>query len=124
MINGLYRGFSSFEYQRAKTFQLNDIELVKMDLLNHIFTKKGERVMMADFGTIIPELVFEPLDQELLDTLTDEITKVINYDPRVQLLEYSIEPDFDNNRVLTRTKLLYLELNVTTDFDFHIEFNA
>lgn len=123
-MRSLYKGFSSYEYERVRNFRLTDIELVKMDILNHIFTKKGERVMMAEFGTIIPELVFEPLDEVTIDILTDELMRVFKYDPRVELLEFSITPDFDNNSIITRTKLLYLELNVTDDFEFNIEFQS
>lgn len=123
-MNGLYRGFNSHEFMTSRTFQLTDIDLVKSDILNHIFTKKGERLMMANFGTIIPELVFEPLDDTTLSILTDELLRVFKYDPRVELLEYAITPDFDNNSVVTRTKLLYVELNVTSDFEFNIEFSS
>ena len=70
---GLYRGYSSFEFEATGSFKINDVELIKLDLLNHIFTRRGERVMMPRFGTIIPDLVFEPLDDE-----TIEIVDVIN----------------------------------------------
>lgn len=119
---GLYRGFSTFEFQRKKTFRLNDIELVQMDILNHIFTKRGSRVMMPSFGTIIPELVFEPLDEETLDALRDELEMVFNYDPRVEQLNLSIIPDYDTNTVMVSANLFYVELQVTDTFEFNIQF--
>lgn len=124
MKKGLYKGFSSFEFQKNRQFTLNDVELVKMDLLNHIFTLRGSRVMMPNFGTIIPELIFEPLDVETLDTLEEEVKYVINYDPRVKMLEFVVSPDYDNNAVAVSVRLQYLELNVVDMFEFHIEFEV
>ena len=121
---GLYRGFSSFEFQAAKTFKLRDISLVKMDLLNHIFTRRGERVMMPNFGTIIPEIVFEPLTVELVDTVREEVIRVINYDPRVELLDIEAQPDFDGHLVYVAARVFYVELNMVDNFELNIEFEA
>lgn len=118
----LYKGLSSFEYGRKKTFVLNDIELVKLDLLNHIFTRKGERVMMHDFGTSIPDLVFEPLDDQTIDLVQEELEFVFEFDPRVELLEFSLTPDFDRSMLTASAKLLYIELNIVDIFDLNIIF--
>jgi hypothetical protein len=119
-----YTGFSSFEFQKNKSFKLTDVELVKLDLLNHIFTRKGERVMMPNFGTTIPDLVFEPLDSETMLTIEDELRNVFQYDPRVSLLEFSLEPAYDENKITVHSKIQFIELNVTSSFDFNIEFEG
>ena len=120
----IYRGFSSFEYAKNRTFQLTGIELVKMDLLNHIFTRRTERVMMPRFGTLIPELTFEPLDQETVDLIEDELLIVFNYDPRVELIELFVTPDYPNNSITVQSNLEFIELNTADDFNFNIEFEA
>jgi phage baseplate assembly protein W len=122
MTNGLYRGYSSHQYQSNKTFALTDIELVKMDLLNHIFTAKGTRVMMPNFGTRIPDLAFEPLDSFTLAILQEDLQAVFAFDPRVQLLGLSINPDYDNNAVTANAELLYIELNMQGSLDLNITF--
>jgi phage baseplate assembly protein W len=124
MAIGVYKGFSSFEFQNTKSFRLIDIELVKLDLLNHIFTRRGERVMMPTFGTIVPDLVFEPLDEETIDQLEDELLIVFDYDPRVQLLELDIVPNFDIGALTVGALLDYVELNTTELFDFNIQFEG
>lgn len=121
---GLYRGFSSYEFEARKSFKLRDIELVKLDLLNHIFTKRGERVMMPDFGTLVPELVFEPLTMDLLNTVTEEIVYVIDYDPRVELINIQSIPDYDNSSLTVAAELLYIELNLVDNFELNIEFEG
>lgn len=123
-ITGLYRGYNSFEFQAKKTFKLIDVEIVKADLLNHIFTRKGERVMMANFGTIIPELVFEPLDDITVEILTEELRRVFEYDPRVEIIEFTVAPDFERSTVVTHARLFYIELNMEDNFDLNIEFSG
>jgi len=121
---GLYRGFSSFTFQSKKTFKVNDINLIKLDLLNHIFTSRGERVMMPTFGTSIPEMVFEPLDSEALNIIEDELLDVFNFDPRVEILDLRVLPDFDNSSVSVFARILYIELAVTDDMEFNLVFES
>lgn len=117
-----YKGFSFFQFQKTKSFQILDVECVKRDLVNHIFTLQGSRVMQPTFGTIIPMLVFEPLDQELTDTLQSELERVFNYDPRVQILQLAVTPDYDNSVVRVTANLLYIELNIVDTFELNIQF--
>ena len=69
----IYRGFSTFEFQRNKSLRITDVELVKLELLNHIFTQRGSRIMMPNFGSSIPQMTFEPLDQDLVDDVYAEL---------------------------------------------------
>ena len=124
MASGLYRGYSSYEYQNNKTFKLTDVELVKLDLLSHMFTRKGERVMMPRFGTRIPDLAFEPMDDITLMILEEDLRSVINFDPRVQLLDLRIIPAPDDNRVTASVDLLYVELDTVDTLDLNITFEA
>jgi len=119
---GLYKGFSSFEFERTKSFKLNDIELVKLDLLNHIFTRRGERVMMPTFGTMIPDMIFEPLDGSTLSTIEDELRMVFNYDPRVELMNLTIVPNYDQNSIVASATLLYVELDMIDNLELNIQF--
>jgi len=121
-IKGLYKGFSSFEFQRKKSFKIRDIELVKLDLLNHIFTKRGERVMMPTFGTVIPEMTFEPLDQDTIEIIESEVTRVLEYDPRVEILNIDVQPNYDNNSLYVGAKVLYVELNRVDSLELNIQF--
>jgi phage baseplate assembly protein W len=121
-IQGLYKGFSSFEFQRKKSFKIRDIELVKLDLLNHIFTKRGERVMMPTFGTQIPEMTFEPLDDTTVGIVESEVTRVIDFDPRVELLDINVQPDYDTGSLYVGANVLYIELNLVDNLELNIQF--
>lgn len=124
MAIGLYRGFSSHEYQNKKVFGIKDIELVKLDLLNHIFTRKGERVMMPNFGTRIPDMAFEPLDEMSLMIIEEDLNTVVRFDPRVSLVSMSVVPNFDNNMVTASVRLLYKEFKIVDNMDLNIVFEG
>jgi phage baseplate assembly protein W len=122
MQTNLYRGYNSWKFDRQKIFRIRDIELVKTDLLNHIFTRKGERVMMPRFGTIIPEMVFEPLDEGTADIVENELEYVFNYDPRVEIEQLIVVPNYDNGSVMAIAQLWYIELNMSNTLELNIQF--
>ena len=124
MAKNVYKGYSSFEFQKNKTFRLNDVEIVKLDLLNHIFTRRGERVMMPNFGTSIPDMVFEPLDDETISIIEDELWVVFNYDPRVTVNYLNVTPSYDENTLTVNVELYYVELNIVDTMDLNIEFET
>lgn len=121
---GLYKGFSSFEFQKTKTFAIQDLALVELDLLNQIYTQRGSRVMMPTFGTIIPTLVFEPLDQTTVEAVEDELLTVFKFDPRVKLLTMKVVPNYNTNSLLVTALLQYIELNLVQPFNLNIIFEA
>lgn len=118
-----YRGFSSYNFEQNGTFSITDVDLIKTDLMNHIFTRTGERVMMPTYGTIIPDLIFEPLDADMVETVTDEINMVINFDPRVEMISLDVTPNFDTHTLTAALTVRYVELNVSDSFNFNIIFN-
>ena len=122
IAQGLYTGFSTKEFQHTKQFAVHDFNIVKEDLLNHIFTIKGERVMMPNFGTRIPEMIFEPLDEITIDIVRDDLTAVFDFDPRVRTLQLNVVPDHNNNAINVLADLYYVELNMTDRFTLNIQF--
>lgn len=104
-----YLGFSTFGAGR-KGFQLTGKELIVRDLMNHIYTLKGERVMLPDFGTRIPLMAFEPLDELTLAAVEDDLRSVFEYDPRVELLELAVMALPDNNAIVAFVDVRFVEL--------------
>lgn len=78
-----YKGFSTVA-GLSNSFSLYDLQLIKQDLLNHFHIRLGERLENPEFGTIIWDLLFEPLTDELKNLITQNITAIINYDPRLK----------------------------------------
>ena len=113
MATTLYKGFSFSGFKQRGRFALYDTELVKRDILNHVFTILGEHRMMPSFGTRIPLLTFEQADTETLNIVEEDLLKVINYDPRVQLINMNVFCLPNNNAIIGLIDLFYVEFKVT-----------
>ena len=123
----LYKGFSFKNWQRNKSFTLTDVELVKQDLLNHIFTRRGERVGQRGFGTIIQDLLFEPFDNDTVVLISGQVQSVIDYDPRVVIAsedDYQVIADFNTNVLLISARLFYVELDLSDILQINLEFES
>ncbi len=77
-----YKGFSTVD-ESTNNVNLYDFDLIKQDILNQFNTRKGERVMYPNEGTIIWDLIFEPLTSDVRQLIADDIDKIVNSDPRV-----------------------------------------
>lgn len=84
-----YKGFSTRDAGN-KGGKLYDFELIKQNILNHFNTRKGERVMNPNFGTIIWDLLMEPLTPEIRNALVNDIQTIVNFDPRVYPLQVDV----------------------------------
>ena len=88
--NGLFIGFSTQEMQGKRGWSVYDIDLIKRDLLNNFYTRKGERVMMPTYGTIIWDKLFEPFTDSVQQEIIDDVTSIVNADPRVTLVATNV----------------------------------
>jgi phage baseplate assembly protein W len=84
----IYRGFSTA--QNAKKYTLTDFELAKQDLINYFNIRKGNKLMQPGFGTVIWDMLFEPLDESTQQTISQDITRIVNYDPRLRVGQVAI----------------------------------
>ena len=92
--------------RRTGTNTLEDKELAKRDLLNHFYTRKGERLGEPEFGSILPELVFEPLDQFVLGRADEDVRTIVNLDPRWRLVDFRVESD--QHDLVVNVQLVYV----------------
>jgi phage baseplate assembly protein W len=83
MANTRYRGFSTIN--QVKKFRLTDAELVKRDLINHFSIRKGQKLMNPDFGSIIWNMLYEPLTADVKSTIVEDVRRIVSYDPRLQV---------------------------------------
>ena len=102
----MYRGFSTVG--RTRKFRLVDFELIKQDLINHFHIRKGEKLMNPNFGTIIWNVLHEPLTEDLKSVITSDIKAIASYDPRVGIdnvivteYEYGIQVELELRYIQT-----------------------
>jgi len=115
-----YQGFSTIG--RFHKFTVNDFELAKMDLYNYFNIKRGEKLMDPTFGTIIWGLLFEPLDNQTLSAIQDDVNKILAYDPRLQANNVTITQQ--DNGIQLSIELTYIPDNQTDVLIFNFDNNA
>lgn len=77
-----YVGFSSVDISNTKS-KLYDLAIIQQDIINTFKTRKGERVMNPAFGTVIWDLIMEPMTPQVYDLLANDINTICSSDPRV-----------------------------------------
>lgn len=105
-----YRGISTVN-NTSSSFNLYDISLIKQDIINHFHIRVGEKLENPGFGTIIWDVLFEPMTERLRDAIAENVTKIINYDPRVQVEQVTV--DTYESGILIECTLTYLPYNIS-----------
>ena len=82
-------------------------------------TARGERVMMPEFGSVIWDYLYEPLDEQTKEIMLEDAKEIVGQDPRVELLEADIS-GFESG-VIINLKLNILPQNMVQQM--MIEFN-
>ena len=116
----MYRGFSTVN-TKAQNFTLYDFELIKQDLLNNFYVRQGERLMNPSYGTIIWDLLFEPLTEQIKDLILQNVNQIINGDPRVQAGNVVITA-YDKGLQIDMT-LTYLPYNLSETMQLRFDQN-
>ena len=115
-----YRGFSTLN--NPKRFGLTDFELAKRDLLNYFNIRKGEKLMQPNFGTVIWNLLFEPLSEGVQQAITDDINGIVGYDPRLRVGQVAVIQQ--TNGFLIQLTLFYVPTNQSEQIDLTFEQNS
>ena len=86
---------------------LSDTSAIARSIRNIVFTSPGEKFFNPDFGSRISESLFENVDNVSALAIKDEIkSSIINFEPRVKLLDTIVVPNPDDN-----------EMNVTIEYE-------
>jgi phage baseplate assembly protein W len=110
LVDKSYKGLSTVS-SNEKTFQLRNLDLIKQDILNHFHIKVGERLENPRFGCIIWDVLFEPLTEPIKRAVLDNVTQILNYDPRVQA--ENIIVDAYESGIQVYADLTYLDYNIS-----------
>lgn len=88
------------------SFKTYDLELAKRDVLNELYTRKGERLMSPQFGSIVWDLLFDPMVPDVLELIRDDCLRIIRREPRLELLKVDVEES--EHAVLVRLHVKYV----------------
>lgn len=99
-----YKGFSTIDPSNYGS-KLYDFDIIKQDILNHFNTRKGQRLMNPTFGTIIWDILMEPLTPQIRELLTADVTAIANFDPRVYPSQIKIN-EYDQGYLIELTLVM------------------
>ena len=85
--------------------------MIKQDLLNHFHIRQGEKLENPEFGTIIWDILFDPLTDEVEVALKNNVQSIIDADPRIRATAIVVTP-FESG-IQIEIELEYLKYNIS-----------
>lgn len=116
-----YKGISTVNPE-ATSSTLYDLALIKQDLINNFHIRQGEKLENPEFGTIIWEALFEPFTDELKSAIAENVTSIVNYDPRCQVNNVSVSTY--ESGIQIELDLTYLPYNISEKMRLDFDENA
>ena len=104
-----YKGISTVNSDN-NSFNLYDIALIKQDIINHFHIRQGEKLENPEFGTIIWDVLFDPLTESLKSAITENVESILKYDPRVSI-DNIIVDEYESG-IQIECVLVYLDYSI------------
>ena len=115
-VNGrAYRGFSTVDGKK-EGFAKYDFDLIKQDLINHFHIRQGEKLSDPSFGTIIWDMLYEPFTTDVQEAIVDDVTTIVNYDPRLSVDEIVV--DTYEKGITVECVVVFLPYNISEQLRF------
>ena len=103
-VQRLSKGFKDLSASFQTNPLSNDLIALKNEsaiarsVRNLVLTVRGERPFQPVLGTGVSRLLFENMDKLTASAIRSELrTTIENYEPRVEINEILVEPDFEGN---------------------------
>ena len=103
-VQRLSRGFKDLSASFQTNPLSNDLIALKNEsaiarsVRNLVLTIQGERPFQPTLGTGVNNLLFDNMDKLTASSIRSELrTTIENYEPRVEINEIIVEPDFEGN---------------------------
>ena len=92
---------------------LKNTSAIARSLRNIVFTQPGEKFFQPEFGSRVSESLFEIVDEVSSIAIRDEIrSSIINYEPRVKLLDVVVIPNVDDNEMNVTVKYRIIGIDI------------
>ena len=106
----------------ANSFNLYDLALIKQDIINMFHIRQGEKLENPEFGTIVWDALYEPLTEQLKEAIAENVTQIVNYDPRVTVNNVTI--DQYESGLQINVSMTYLPYNISESLLLTFDQNA
>jgi phage baseplate assembly protein W len=118
-VQRISRGFKDLSASFQTNPLSNDLIALKNEsaiarsVRNLVLTGQGERPFQPVLGTGVSRLLFENMDKLTASAIRSEIrTTIENYEPRVEINEILVEPDFEGNAMHVTLQYFIIGIDV------------
>ena len=118
-VQRLSKGFRDLSASFQTNPLSNDLIALKNEsaiarsVRNLVLTGQGERPFQPVLGTGVSRLLFENMDKLTASAIRSEIrTTIENYEPRVEINEILVEPDFEGNAMHVTLQYFIIGIDV------------
>ena len=118
-VQRLSKGFRDLRASFQTNPLSNDLIALKNEsaiarsVRNLVLTGQGERPFQPVLGTGVSRLLFENMDKLTASAIRSEIrTTIENYEPRVEINEILVEPDFEGNAMHVTLQYFIIGIDV------------
>ena len=78
---------------------LKDVESIKNGIKNIFEWKKGERILLPDFGNDLESLVYEPINDLIIERAKNLIINMLRWEPRITIDNIDVKWPEDTNQI-------------------------
>jgi len=101
---------------------IKNADSVRNSLINLILTKNGERFYDSTIGSKINSLLFDLMDESTAVAIEQSIrTAIENHEPRVEIDDLNVIPDYDNNRYVINLNFFIINIPEIQSIEFVLE---
>ena len=118
-VQRLSKGFKDLSASFQSSPLSNDLISLKNEsaiarsVRNLVLTIQGERPFQPVLGTGVSRLLFENMDKLTASAIRSELrTTIENYEPRVEINEIIVEPDFEGNAMHVTLQYFIIGMDV------------
>ena len=118
-VQRLSRGFKDLSASFQTNPLSNDLIALKNEssiarsVRNLVLTIQGERPFQPALGTRVNNLLFDNMDKLTASAIRSELrTTIENYEPRVEINEIIVEPDFEGNAMHVTLQYFIIGMDV------------
>ena len=118
-VQRLSKGFKDLSASFQTSPLSNDLIALKNEsaiarsVRNLVLTIQGERPFQPVLGTGVSRLLFENMDKLTASAIRSELrTTIENYEPRVEINEIIVEPDFEGNAMHVTLQYFIIGIDV------------
>lgn len=99
------------------TFDANiNANAIKGCIRNIFNWRRGQRILNPNFGNILYEYVYEPINEITMKNLRQDLIAMLGYEPRITVLSLDVIPEYDQNTITIKVKYLIPNLNTIESY--------